>query len=607
MDSSTWKQQVVPMALICLAITLTYCPTFWGDFILDDKPFVKDNPYIRIRQFHTFGSYLLQADGIVPAQAGQRRSNYYRPLVNITYGIDAKIWGLNPFGFRLTNLLFHLATCLLLLKVLELHPHAKAGRYTAVLLFGLHPASTEAVSWIASRNNILVTMFGLASLYCYIRRSRTGSRWSGALAMICFTLALLCKEFAIMLLPILVLYDQLLAEPRSPLGRRLWGYATFGLIILVYLFLRRFALEAVVPLPDADHARQALFWAPFLIVSNLRIVLFPFGLHNFMVSYPGEVLGPATLFAFVGVGLLGLFLWRYRRNKVPLFATLAFLVALFPVLNLIPTSAYSLVSMRWLYFPMAFLALLAAWSIGPALRSRRSRFVSFVLGIVTLYLGTYTYVLNKGLWQSETKFFENEVVAFRNYFYAGDLARAYHLRGDIEKASTYYGIAEKHPSPHRAALLINHAALLAETGKPKAALADLEKAESLDLRAEERGTLHNNKGTAYFRLKDCPNAIRSFLKALEYTPDEPAYWRNLSIAYRSDGEHAQANAAFKRYQVLTDPAAVGEENSAKTDLMISAQQRASFKGGASSPFETPKGNQSSQHMDNSPRSGVTFK
>ncbi len=604
MDRLACKRQLVFTALICLAVTLAYSPTFWGEFILDDKPFVKDNPYIG--QFHSFGSYLLQADGVVPAQSGKCRSNYYRPLVNFSYGIDAKFWGLNPLGFRITNLVLHLAVCLLLLKVLELHPNARAGRYAAVLLFGLHPANTEAVSWIASRNNLLVTLFGLGSFYFYIKRNKAGSRWSGALAMICFALALLCKEFAIMLLPIFVLYDRLLGQPLRPLGRRLWSYAAFGVIILAYLPLRRFALEAVVPLPDPDHLLQALSWAPFLTVSNLRIVLLPFGLHNFMVSYPSDYLTPAALFGFVGVGLLGLFLWRNRRNKVPLFAALAFLAALFPVLNVIPTSAWSLVAMRWLYFPLTFLTFLAAWGMRSALRSQRSHFVSLLLGIITLYLGMYTYVLNEGLWQSETEFFEKEVTSFKNYFYAGDLARAYHLRGDLEKANTYYEIAQKHPSPHRGALLINHAALLAETGKPGVALTHLEKAESLDLTTKERGILHSNKGAAYFGLKDYPNAISSFLKALRYAPDEPAYWRNLSTAYRAEGEHAKGIAALKRYQVLTEPVAGGEKNRAKTDVMVSSQQ-VSSKGGASSWFETPKGNRSSNHTDTSPNSGVTFK
>ncbi len=551
------------MALICLAVTLAYCPTFWGEFILDDKPYVKNNPYIR--QFHTIGSYLYQADGIVPEQAGKRRSNYYRPLVNLTYAIDAKIWGLNPLGFRFTNLLLHLAACLLLLRVLELHPSVQAGRHASVLLFGLHPASTEAVSWVASRNNILVTIFCLASFYFYIKTSRTGSRWSNALALICFALALLCKEFAVMLLPVVILYDRLLSDRQSPIVQQFWGYAAFGIIILAYLVLRRFVLQAVLPLPDRPHLWQSLYWAPFLIVYNLRIVLLPFGLHNFIMSYPKEYSGLAALVGFVGVGLLGLFFWYSRRNRVSMFATLAFLVALFPILNVIPTSAYSLVSMRWLYFPLTFLTFLAALAVQQALLSRRSRFGSLVLASVALYLGTYTYVLNEGLWQSETEFFESEVVSFKNYFYAGDLARVYHQSGDLEKARTYYGIATKHPSPHRGALLINHAALLSETGEPELALSQLERAESLDLMEEERGSLYNNKGVAYFRSQDYSNAIKSFLKAVRHNPVEPTYWRNLSTAYRAAGDHEPEIAAYTRYHVLTEKEVVEGDNHQAAD------------------------------------------
>jgi tetratricopeptide (TPR) repeat protein len=233
--------------------------------------------------------------------------------------------------------------------------------------------------------------------------------------------------------------------------------------------------------------------------------------------------------------------------------------------------------MRWLYFPLAFLTLPAAQAIQAVNQSRRSRFGSLVLGIITLYLGTYTYVLNKGLWQSETEFFESEVVSFQNNFYAGDLARAYHLRGDLEKASSYYGIAAEHPSPHRGALLINHAALLGETGKPELALTQLERAEALDLMEEERGNLYNNKGAAYFQLQDYPNAIKSFLRAVQYNPDEPSYWRNLSAAYRSSGDHEQAFAVYARYQVLSEKEVVKRGNHPSTHREVLERSGVSSK------------------------------
>ncbi|MBN1104986.1 MAG: glycosyltransferase family 39 protein, partial [Deltaproteobacteria bacterium] len=189
-----------------LLIVLAYFPTFFGEFILDDRPFVKENPYIR--EFHGPLSYLQQQDGVVTPRAGKTHSWYYRPLTNVTYSLDFKIWGLDPSGFRATNLALHLLTCMVLYLCLKRFVKGGIAALVGALLFGLHPANTESVSWVASRNNILVTLFCLGSLYFHLRWREGGATRNGLLSLACFSLALLSKEFAAMFLPILWLHDR---------------------------------------------------------------------------------------------------------------------------------------------------------------------------------------------------------------------------------------------------------------------------------------------------------------------------------------------------------------------------------------------------------------
>ena len=40
-----------------------------------------------------------------------------RPLINFSYAVDYGVWGLNPFGFHLTNLLLHVLNVMLLFQV----------------------------------------------------------------------------------------------------------------------------------------------------------------------------------------------------------------------------------------------------------------------------------------------------------------------------------------------------------------------------------------------------------------------------------------------------------------------------------------------------------
>ncbi|MBN2125339.1 MAG: tetratricopeptide repeat protein [Deltaproteobacteria bacterium] len=558
---SLLNREGVHCVLLFLMISAAYIPTFSGEFILDDRPFVKDNPYLR--EFHDLSSTLSQEDGVLEGGAASHHSGYYRPLINVTYALDYRVWGLWAPGFRLTNLVLHLLSCLVLYRCLRLATGQGVAALIAVLLFGLHPANTESVSWVTSRNNILVTLFCLGSLYFYIRRQRD-HRWiDGVLSLLCFAMALLSKEFAVMLLPILVAWDFFLGKERKPSQSRLWGYLAFLSLVVAYLALRSTVLDQIVPPRDsAGTMWKSLYFLPFLIVFNLRIILFPVQLHNFMVPYPDGLLGWEALAGFGGLLLLGAFAWKVRGNRVLLFSLSSFLIALFPVLHVVPSSATSLVAMRWLYFPMACLSFAAASGAGALLGAKKDRAASrgtigaVIAGLLLLALGATTYLLNDTLWRSEGNLFRLEVDLFGNTFYAGDLARRHQIRGDFSSAERYYRMALGGRSPDRGGLWINYGGLLVQQGRPGEALPYLERAAGLDLTRKRRAILLNNWGAAYFKLGDYERAIERFRKAVLLRPDDLSYVMNLGNAYLDSGRPERALAVFREALLLAPDSAL---------------------------------------------------
>ncbi|RLB31834.1 MAG: hypothetical protein DRH11_12700 [Deltaproteobacteria bacterium] len=546
--------RITPLIVLPSLIFIAFIPTLSGQFILDDIPFVKENPYIQ--EFHSPLSYLSQEDGIIPNGADSGHSGYYRPLVNLTYTIDFKIWGLKPMGFRMTNLLLHIATCLLLYQFLMLLTEKRIGALWAVLLFAFHPANTEAVSWVTSRNNILVTFFGLGAIYFYIKRERGGVKWVGAMSLLCFAAALLSKEFAVMLLPILFLYNLLIPSDRERSKGEYFDYIAFGLLILCYMALRKVATQSFITPCSNDQLLKGFYFAPYLLTYYLRIILLPYGLHNFVIGYSDDSFTKEAIFGFFCLGLVGLLLWRNRSNRFLLFSALSFITALFPVLHIIPTTSVSLVSMRWLYFPMVFPCVALAQWLGKNTSLGEFSFQSVLLGLVVLYLGLYTYILNQNLWANEKRFFEKEVVLFGNNFFAGDLARIYQLKGFHRKADLYYRKAIS-SYPDKPKTYINYAAFLVEIKKPKAALYFLEKAERLNPLEEDQAKLYNNKGVAYFQMRNYDDSIKSFLKAVEIMHQNPDFLINLGTVYGVIGEHEKAVSVFKRCLNLdTDKAAL---------------------------------------------------
>src|SRR4051812_21592681 len=168
---------------------------------------------------------------------------HYQPLTWTTFGLDYLLWGLDPFGYHLTNLVLHCANALLFyfvaLRLLLLagrgvDAHRVSGLYLATalaaLLFALHPLRVESVAWITERRDVLSGLFFLATLYCYLQgaeRSTARRPWMAA-AVIFYLLSLLSKAAGMALPIVLVVLDfyplRRLASGRwrAPEARRVW-------------------------------------------------------------------------------------------------------------------------------------------------------------------------------------------------------------------------------------------------------------------------------------------------------------------------------------------------------------------------------------------------
>lgn len=130
---------------------------------------------------------------------------FYRPLTNLSFALDFAIWGLNPFGYHLTDLLLHAsatgAACLLISRITG----SSLTGFVGAVIFGLHPELVESVPAVARRQDILAAVFGICSLLGYLKAQgadrRTRRRW-WAPALVCFLAAVGGKEIGILVVPV---------------------------------------------------------------------------------------------------------------------------------------------------------------------------------------------------------------------------------------------------------------------------------------------------------------------------------------------------------------------------------------------------------------------
>jgi Flp pilus assembly protein TadD len=440
----------------------------------------------------------------------------------------------------------HALTSMMLLAYLSALTDRRWAALLVTLLFALHPVNTEAVNIVTARNNMLATLFALICMHGYTR-FRTGRGWRWLLAAVAgFALSMMSKEYGIMLLPILFVYNRIFHRRKDqPWWHEAITYLPFIALAMVYLWARA-QVTGTISTPAAGVVPMGVRLAhvPFLFLYNLRLVFLPLGLHSFIVGYPDTMWSIEALGGGIGLVLILALVWRYRHERLVVFGICAWSLGLFPTLHVIPTSAVSLVSLRWVYFPFAFLCpLLLAVVSGFTIRSHA--IARALAAVLLLQLATTTFLLNRDLWKSRLRFFESEVKEYNNLFYAGGYAEVLRERGNMKQAEMYYRMAmTRQPGHYEHA--INYAGLLAQQGRPEQALALLDNIHPDNLMRKWRGGWYNNRGMALVRVGRVEEAIASLERAAALGPQETEFLINLGSVLGMSGEYERAETVLRR-------------------------------------------------------------
>ena len=147
----------VTPSLIVVSTLVAYTPACWSGYVWDDDDYLTQNVHVQ------------SADGLYDIWFDRFASPQYYPLVFTTFWLEHKIWGLDPIGFHLTNVVLHALNALLLYKIL--HRFRIPGAWVAALIFAVHPVHVESVAWISERKNVLSTFFYLLAGIAYFKFS----------------------------------------------------------------------------------------------------------------------------------------------------------------------------------------------------------------------------------------------------------------------------------------------------------------------------------------------------------------------------------------------------------------------------------------------------
>ncbi len=404
-----WVGLLAALGALTLA-WLVYAPSLKNGFVWDDHALIERDPLIR--------SWRLVAEGFQHFLfLDATPSNFYRPIQRLTYTADYHFWGLEPFGYHLSNLLLHAAAGWMLFQFtrrLGILRGLPTGRIevAAGLLAGLwlvHPVHQSAVAYAAGRADLLAATALFASLTIGIGATtragslRVGGLLAGAVWLLIATLSKEAGLSGLLLFPLFLIW---IDPKRWPLPVAFVGGVTTGYLAL----------------------RQAAVHSPF--VQSSQFERLPDAMLRALAEYAGLLLAPLSprmerdsrlasdagqseiwqhgLWVAGGVGLAALAFIALgvavRRNRPWAPAAVAAVVTYLPISGLQPLNAT--MAEHWLYLPSAFGAVAIAIAGAGSTWPRRWMVSLLLAGLIWgIGIGGRTRAACR-TWKNDQTFFE---------------------------------------------------------------------------------------------------------------------------------------------------------------------------------------------------------
>jgi len=569
--------------IVALAFAV-YANALQNGFVYDDFAQVVENRWLRDLR-HIPEVFFKGVWGF----AGEEQSNYYRPLMHVSYILTYAAFGLRPWAFHLINILLHAAVSVMVFltgrRLYRSSPGSTthSSAFLAALLFAAHPIHTEAVTWVAGVPELTFTLFYLLAFHLYVRSVDEASAHRSALYLLslaAFFLSTLSKETALTLPIALAAYDFVLGKrPFRPLLfiRRTLPYLVVG---AAYFALRTSVLGGFAhqkrhtELSSYEYLINVFpligkYFAKLVLPVNLNVFHEFHPIHSILQAE--GILSLAVTCAFV---LLGLFF--YRRQKLACFAMAWIVIPLLPVLY-IPALGENTFTERYLYLPSVGYVLLLSLAVAWLRGKRAIPEMALMLAVGTLLVAYSVATLGRNpVWRDDLALWRDTVEKSPNSVLPrNELGIAYATRGQPQQAIEQYrtalqmkpnfadgytnlgllydevGMLDMAIRYHQEALRLkpnsaeahsNLGLALAKKGIPGKAIEHYR--ESLRLEPLSPG-VHNNLGNAYQSLGLLDKAIDEYREASRLQPDFVDTYINLAVAYGSRGMLDEAIAQLE--------------------------------------------------------------
>lgn len=431
-----------PILWLLAACVALYLPTLnFGFTELDDTIFIRD-----LSGYNEDISNLITSfkRGVFDAE----KDTYYRPLFLDAMILNYQISEDDITGYRVINLLLHMASVLLLFQLLQKLKLDVNTAFLLSLLFAVHPVLSQAVVWIPGRNDTLLAIFVLPYLTAAITYAERQQPVVLLVSFLCLLAAMFTKETAL-LAPVaaVILLAVMLKKPLMA-RTQLIQYGTWLVVFGIYFLVRSQAtLKQQLMVPE--QMIKDFFSRLPVIVQYIGKVILPFNLSVFPIQQDTSIyFGLAALVVLAGLLIAA----KGFSKRTVVGGFLLFFTFLLPVL-LVPNTLNEQIFEHRLYLPIiGILLMLSQTALFRNKLAAKSQLWIVVSIAAVFSLVNYNHQPNFkdpiSFWQQAAKTSPNSAYALMMYGARIEdkqqgyalMRRAYQLNPNEKYLNYYYGV-----------------------------------------------------------------------------------------------------------------------------------------------------------------------
>ncbi|MEZ5197432.1 MAG: tetratricopeptide repeat protein [Bacteroidales bacterium] len=534
-----FRNQII---VVLVLVAILYGNTLFNGYSLDDHLVTLNNNVI--------------AEGfqgipkILTSRYSENEGNVtygYRPIVQITFAIEHRLWGSNAFLSHFINLLLYGLSCLLLFLILR-RLFKEYNRYLpffATLLFAAHPIHTEVVASLKNRDEILCLAFALGTIWAFLKFADTNKFSFVIVGLLSFLLSFLSKPTSIPYIALVPLILYFFTDIKF------YKLAIIALGLLAIVLIANYGPQYYLPplrRPRRffeNNIRFEDFWTrlttgSYILLFYLKKLFIPFPL----LYYYGYNMIPIlklpdirVIFSFLFHGSIFVYaILKLKQKSIWSFIILFYLISIVMFTNVV-RPVMGIVAERFLLTPSiafsVFLVLVAFLIFKAKINQAYipvKQLTNIIIFITLILLPFSALTINRNTaWKDQYTLFKADMPYLENSVKANDLY-AKEISNKLETGN--YKPSEKQE-------LVNEA--FKHYKQVLTLYPDYEVA-------------WNNLATIYsFFLGNNEEAIKCLKKAIEIRPKEDTYYFNLSLLYDMNLKDKKRALKYMKDAYALDP------------------------------------------------------